>query len=224
MNRIFKEWVIYNNIIGENGFFHYRHVKFTGNKLTEKEFDDKLRRDKYFIIPSEVLPEYKDKEHNYLHIKPIYIIIFNEDNPNISRTVYINGIANKLESILKKQKKDGPKELIFIGKNPPKKNTVDTLKAKGWFIYEYTRFAIKYPICTQCSHHEIIKPEFAKKILKRFRYESNQVLPKIPKNDTMMVWIGAKPGDIILIRRYSENTLETVEYRYVSNISLVPKK
>jgi len=60
----------------------------------------------------------------------------------------------------------------------------------------------------------ILTPEEAKAVLERYRVEPWQ-LPWIRASDPAVIAIGARPGDIVEIKRRSETAGEVVVYRYV---------
>ena len=62
--------------------------------------------------------------------------------------------------------------------------------------------------------HRILSPEEAKAVLEKYRVKPYQ-LPWIRASDPAVIAIGAKPGDIIEIRRKSPTAGEAVFYRYV---------
>ncbi len=62
--------------------------------------------------------------------------------------------------------------------------------------------------------HEIVKPEEAIEILKKFGVRPEQ-LPWIRASDPVARAIGAKPGDIVKIIRKSPTGGEIVVYRFV---------
>ncbi|NPA96828.1 MAG: DNA-directed RNA polymerase subunit H [Crenarchaeota archaeon] len=62
--------------------------------------------------------------------------------------------------------------------------------------------------------HEVVSPEEAVEILRRFGIRPEQ-LPWIRSSDPVARAIGAKPGDIVKIIRKSPTGGEVVVYRYV---------
>ncbi|MGD8544485.1 MAG: DNA-directed RNA polymerase subunit H [Candidatus Bathyarchaeota archaeon] len=62
--------------------------------------------------------------------------------------------------------------------------------------------------------HEILPPEEAKRLLKKYRVKPYQ-LPHIKASDTAAIAIGAKSGDILKITRKSRTAGKYVSYRYV---------
>ena len=65
--------------------------------------------------------------------------------------------------------------------------------------------------------HRILSPEEAKEVLAKYRVKPYQ-LPWIRASDPAVIAIGAKPGDIIEIRRKSPTAGEAVFYRYVVEV------
>ncbi len=62
--------------------------------------------------------------------------------------------------------------------------------------------------------HEILTPEEAKELLKRYRAEPHK-FPMIKASDIVAIAIGAKPGEILRIIRESPTAGNYVSYRYV---------
>ncbi len=65
--------------------------------------------------------------------------------------------------------------------------------------------------------HRVLSPEEAKAVLEKFRVKPYQ-LPWIRASDPAVIAIGAKPGDIIEIRRRSPTAGEAIFYRYVVEV------
>ncbi|WFO75935.1 DNA-directed RNA polymerase subunit H [Desulfurococcaceae archaeon MEX13E-LK6-19] len=62
--------------------------------------------------------------------------------------------------------------------------------------------------------HEILSPEEAAEVLKKLGVKPIQ-LPWLLTSDPVAKAIGAKPGDIVRIRRKSFTAGEVIAYRYV---------
>ncbi len=62
--------------------------------------------------------------------------------------------------------------------------------------------------------HEILKEEEKEELLKKYGVSLRQ-LPRILSSDPVVKVLGAKPGDVIRIRRKSLTAGETVYYRVV---------
>lgn len=62
--------------------------------------------------------------------------------------------------------------------------------------------------------HRVLSPEEAQEVLKRFGVQPQQ-LPYILISDPIVKTLGAKPGDIIEIKRPSETAGEAIYYRLV---------
>jgi len=71
--------------------------------------------------------------------------------------------------------------------------------------------------------HEVLSPEEAQEVLKKLGVKPYQ-LPWISIEDPVVRAIGAKPGDIIRIKRKSSTARESIAYRYVVVDTLTPKK
>jgi len=65
--------------------------------------------------------------------------------------------------------------------------------------------------------HRILSPEEARAVLEKYRVKPYQ-LPWIRASDPAVIAIGARPGDIIEIRRKSETAGEAIFYRYVVDL------
>lgn len=62
--------------------------------------------------------------------------------------------------------------------------------------------------------HRVLSPEEAQEVLKRYGVQPQQ-LPYMLVSDPVAKAIGAKPGDIVEIKRKSETAGEAVYYRLV---------
>ena len=67
---------------------------------------------------------------------------------------------------------------------------------------------------TLVPQHTIISKEEAKELFEKYDMTTDQ-LPKIIDTDPVVVFIGAKPGQIIKIVRKSHTAKEAVAYRLV---------
>ena len=80
---------------------------------------------------------------------------------------------------------------------------------------EFPTFNIfKHQIYYGVPPFRVLPPEEAKAVLERYRVKPWQ-LPWIRASDPAVIAIGAKPGDIIEIKRKSETAGEVTVYRYV---------
>ncbi|MEM2977710.1 MAG: DNA-directed RNA polymerase subunit H [Candidatus Hadarchaeales archaeon] len=62
--------------------------------------------------------------------------------------------------------------------------------------------------------HRVLSKEEGEEVLKRYRVRPHQ-LPLLKSSDPVARVIGAKPGDIVEIKRESFTAGRTVAYRYV---------
>jgi DNA-directed RNA polymerase subunit H (RpoH/RPB5) len=209
-----KSFIIYNNLF--DGFFKYRHVEPVSKRLDNKEFHNQMNHEKVVFIITKVSEEYKKEEYEYLHIRPLYIILLSEFNDSSTRLTYLTGRADKI----RKMGKDKNPEIIIIANKQKTPVLSEGLRKKDIYMYEYVHFAIIFPECSQAELHEIMKPEEVKELLERFRMTTPHKLTKIVRDDTMVIWIGAKPGDLLRIKMMSEMTINTYCYRLVRNATL----
>lgn len=109
----------------------------------------------------------------------------------------------------------------FISKNK-KENTAVILDDKisntardimhGIKIYFSYRFDQEYPKYSKMPKHEIVTDEKELELLKDGGDLTS--LPKIHKNEVMMIWLNAKKGDIVKITRMDDYNKYTT-YRFV---------
>ena len=67
--------------------------------------------------------------------------------------------------------------------------------------------------------HQIISEKEKTDLLKKYKIESNQI-PKIFDTDPVCISIGAKPGQILKIKRKSHTAEESFSYRFVVESSV----
>jgi len=214
MNDIPRSKIVYDNLF--NGFFKYRHVVPVTKKLSDEEFYNQMNRQKYVFIITKIDEEFNKNEYDYLHIKPIYIVLLSELNENSSRTSFLLGLKEKIKKI----GKDKNPEIIFIVDKDTSSALGDVLRKHNIYMYHYVKFAIIFPECSQADEHRIMTPSEVEEFTHRLRLTTKNKLNKILKDDTMVIWIGAKVDDLIEIKRISETTIYSYEYRLVKNKTL----
>ena len=62
--------------------------------------------------------------------------------------------------------------------------------------------------------HRIINDEERTEMLKKFKLQKPDQLPKIDSQDAMARWIGARPGDVVEVTGMCETSGENKRYRY----------
>ena len=196
MNIGSKSKVIYDNLYDNDerkGFFSYRKVEPIQKKMSDTEFHEKMAQQKNVLISTKIKSKYIDKKYEYLHLKPLVVILLSEFNEGINKLSSILTLLKKIEKYNKNM------EVIII---------MDRQDSK-------ISFAIVYPKCTQADKHRIMSPEEIENLINRLRLTSINMINVISRNDIMAIWCGAKLGDVLEINQYSETTIDTYVYRLV---------
>lgn len=112
-------------------------------------------------------------------------------------------------------------EIVFISENPltnfiiTQLNVERTTNRKLYIEhYEYKIFTIVVPKHILVPKHTIASDTDVENFCKTF-YTVTTRFPKILVTDPPVVWLGAKPGDVIRIDRDSEITVKSIGYRTV---------
>lgn len=214
MNKVPYSKTVYENLY--EGFFKYRNVVPVTKKLSDEEFFNQMNRQKYLFIITKVPEELQKEEYNYLHLRPIYIILLSETNEKSTRATFLM----QLKDNIKKLGKDKNPEIIFITEKEITTTLNEFLRKHNIQMYKYVKFAIIFPKSRQNVEHRIVKPEEEKEILERLRISSKKKLNKILRDDTHVIWIGAKVDDLIEIKYLSETTVYSISYRLVKSKTL----
>ena len=80
--------------------------------------------------------------------------------------------------------------------------------------YPYSKFIIEIPKHVSVPKHEFASEEEIDGLLRDF-YKSQSYFPKIFRDDSAAIWLGARVGDVIKITRISETSGKSVAYRIV---------
>lgn len=98
-------------------------------------------------------------------------------------------------------------------------DVVDTFRAAAadtlYNMYPYHVFSLDIPRAQIVPKHEVISEAEAKAFLTRERLGLAD-LKRIPVSNPPVVWIGARPGQVVRITAPSEATRETYDYRVVT--------
>lgn len=109
--------------------------------------------------------------------------------------------------------------IILVALVPPSENVLKTVKnlTKDREIQFFHIRQLRFDITTHrmVMPHRILKDDERTEVLKKFNINSpeNQ-LPWIDSHDTMVKWIGGRPGDIIEVTRHSDVAGSELYYRY----------
>ena len=114
---------------------------------------------------------------------------------------------------------------IIVSLIPPSENILGSIRAYNAdstnpFLQIFDIRRLQFDITThrKVPRHRVITKEEVLKIEKKFNItNSKKQLPWIDSQDAMAKWIGARPGDIVEITRFSESAGDTLYYRYCAS-------
>ena len=213
MNIGSKSKVIYDNLYDNDerkGFFSYRKVEPIQKKMNDTEFHEKMMQQKNVLISTKIKSKYADKKYEYLHLKPLVIILLSEFNEGINKLSSILTLLKKIEKYNKNME-----VIIIMDRQDSKISQFNEVLGDKATVYSFVQFAIVYPRCTQADKHRIMNPEEIENLINRLRLTSINMINVISRNDIMAIWCGAKLGDVLEINQYSETTIDTYVYRLV---------
>ena len=81
-------------------------------------------------------------------------------------------------------------------------------------FYNYNKFIVEIPKVASIPLHEFAQDDEVNELLSDY-YKTKADFPKIKVYDPPVVWLGARPGDIIKIHRISETAGKAPGYRLV---------
>lgn len=204
----FKEGQVYP-ILGK--YLNYRNFE-ADPLMSMDKLKDLLIKNRYVVINS------KSKESG--NEKHLVLVLFASDYKDSMKEQKILEIHKRISKQINIPSKF--LEINFVGENKPSEKTIMKLESINCYYYLYIMFAIEYPICTQARKHRIMSLEEITEVMERLKLDSVKKLCQlICRDDVMVVWIGAKPGDVLEITEKSENTCESIYYRLVIPINTV---
>lgn len=211
---------IYKNI---NKMLAYRGVTLKDKVLSESEITQQLQHYEYIQIQGE--RELRNSDY-----------VVNEritDKGKIDITILMIAPGSKYATITQFfkqliatviQKGKIPKnglDLMIVSENVLTVHLLKQIKMMrrqypGLYIehYNYNKFIIEFPKHQLVQPHEIANMEEVNEYCDN-NYLTIDRFPKIFTNDTPVVWIGAKPGEVVKVTRLSENAGEAIAYRFV---------
>jgi DNA-directed RNA polymerase subunit H (RpoH/RPB5) len=97
---------------------------------------------------------------------------------------------------------------------------VDPTGTKPYYTaYPYYKFSCDMPNHVEVTEHEILSMDKAAEFMSFDRINKMESLMRITTMDTPIVWLGARDGQIVKIKRPSETTIESIAYRRVYTAS-----
>ena len=177
----------------------WRKYKVTSAVLDIETFRKTIQSDQYIKI------ECLDMNNN----KHVYIYLFDK----ISKYVTSN---EDLKKLLKKIKTTSEVILVIYNQlGTYGKRAISSFKNLNINVYRQEIFDLIAPNGPLCYQHRIMSREEIIKLTNDDLccYITN--LPKIFDEDTQCIWIGAKVGDVLEIKTYSDISGESIHYRVV---------
>lgn len=99
-----------------------------------------------------------------------------------------------------------------------KKNIVEEIKLMSTeasvLVYPYHIFVIAVPFHSAVPKHILLTPEEFYKQVEGERIKTSDILV-ISHKDPPIIWLGGKPGQVVLIERFSQTAGKSVVYRYI---------
>lgn len=208
-------FIIYQNIFK---CLSYRKLVSNDKKLSEAEFTKAIKNEEYFTVNAIDSTEKKRNfPKNKFSVLTKFIIV--EPNSEIdNKKKKFDTLFNKI--IPKKENLD----IVFITKNlsvSVSKTIIDNNKTDFKFQQDvpwkkithwpYNIFIIELPKHFCVPKQEIVD-ESEKKILEKFYIKK---FPEMKRNDPIIGWIDAWPGDIIKITSDNRNSGKEVTFRMI---------
>jgi DNA-directed RNA polymerase subunit H (RpoH/RPB5) len=198
---------MYQNI--SEKFLKYRNLtpKQTDQiNMVKDTFIEKIQQKGYIVINT------TDQNKNH-----VTIVLVKENTEYATKAVALESLVKALDYTTG----DKMHHLMIISEgavNTVIKNKIDALHTNNSkrmiSMYPYDVFKVVLPESVKVPPHRILPAEEAQMVLQQLKCEKTS-LPKILVTEPIMIWIGAKVGDIIEITRFSQNTKESIAYRIV---------
>lgn len=196
-------FIIYTNIIEKLPI--YRNLKLLSNKIAEKDFENKITVQQYINIKFKHLPQ---ERNNLQGTEPkqernldVFIL------PDRSRYIRDNNVKKNWLSTLENDKNID--DIMIIYEQRSLKNTqLEKFQSINKFLeaWSYEKFIVVIPEHISVPEHRFATKEEIENATTNQYINKNNDLPLILAEDPPVVWIGGRPGDIIYIKRLSENT------------------
>lgn len=197
---------IYKNL---QKFFEYRKVKYDDKWLPDAKFLADLAQNEYVVSHGSRNDKHGERKFTAVIIKPE------------SRYSTNTPFFKKLLNLICKDGDDAACEIVIIADNALtcfiKTQIKNEMRANPNFTieyYEYNKFLIVVPEHQEVPKYHIAADEEIAEFCK-INHETPDRFQKIRMIDPMIIWCGARPGDIIKIYRLSETVGVIPVYRQV---------
>jgi DNA-directed RNA polymerase subunit H (RpoH/RPB5) len=187
---------IYENIL--TFATEWRKYNVISKKLSQEEFRRSIAMETYIMI------EMKKPDGTQISTHLVA-----EGSKIIAHGVEFKKLINKIKD---------QTEVILVTHEPLKRNILKNIslyKKIKFHRYLHQHFIIIIPKGPLCYQHRILSHDEIKDLLNNqlMCYLTN--LPKICIDDPQCIWIGAKIGDVIEVKSYSDLTGTNISYRVV---------
>jgi DNA-directed RNA polymerase subunit H (RpoH/RPB5) len=201
----YVQWDIYR--ILHEAFCPYRGIKITTPKITKDELIKNLQFDNYIKF------EGTNERTNELYCIALL-------NQNESGTNEIAMVTEKFRLFINSIKSDKIKHILII--SPCQFGThvlthiYENTQGLANMIsrYNYDHFKTIIPLGPYCSEHKLLTEDQAKQLLEYHNFEVSN-MKRIYTTDPQIIWLGANPGDYVLITRTSQLAGASTEIRRV---------
>ena len=218
--------IIYRMYQNIHTFYEYRKLIPVDPLMTNETLNETMQRYKYIVMRA-ISKEDQQSIQNIqtaiqkdnivalkkLNIRLYYFIIlypntdYNSKRPEFKKILNLVPYQNSDIMIITKDK-IGKHMLKFITK------LNETSPSQKIYVHEYALFKTIVPAYSLAPKYTIMSPDDIEKELTAFYIQPN-ALSRILETDPQMVWIGAKPGQIVKYEYLSEVTIYGIGYSLV---------
>lgn len=202
----YAPWEVYNNL---QELIKYRGIETSYSFADKNKFSKEFNHYEYVTI--------KGKRNDKHGERPAYIMLFAPDSKYATKSPDFK----KRMSDISFSDMQGHMELLIISEKPLTnfiKKQIILMKQKNPQLYiETHNYAIFMDIMPKnpiVQKHEIVPDDEARQFFAEI-YKTRENIKKILSTDTAVVWLGARPGDLIKIHRISESACIFYERRIV---------
>lgn len=199
---LYLPWEVYKNL---PKLIEHRKIKTDYKFMDERDFLNNFVNYGYINI--------KGIRENHHGKFDSHIFLLEEGSKYSNKTQDFRKLFNQINM-------EKPSEILIIsgGLSNTIKKQVELMKREHKEVYleehHYAKFAIVIPEHIKVPKHEMLTNEEAQARMDE-DYKRKIHYPKILSSDSPVVWLGARPGDMIRIHRLSETSGKAVAYRVV---------
>lgn len=207
MTQIYKPYAVYKNL---SEFMQSRGVKTDHKPTSNDEFIKHITHYEYVKITGT-----RSDKHG---TRPFILFLIAPDSKYATNTPAFKKLLNTIST----SELNSKAEIVFISEKPLTNFIITFIRGErhqypGLYIehYDYKICIIVIPKHIMVPKHTILSDDKVKEFCDEFHTIPSR-LPKILVTDPPIVWLGARPGDVIRIDRDSEITGSAIGYRVVT--------